>query len=46
MGLRCQIDRHFWTQEDYGVFYAGQFLKQTEPGRNLNYWELWARYKF
>lgn len=44
--LRWQIDRHFWVQADYGVFYAGEFLKQTEPGRNLNYWELWAGFKF
>lgn len=44
--LRWQIDRHFWTQADYGVFYAGQFLKQTQPGRNLNYLELWVGYKF
>jgi hypothetical protein len=44
--LRWQIDRHFWTQADYGVFYAGSFLKDTQPGRNLNYWELWAGYKF
>jgi hypothetical protein len=44
--LRWQIDRHFWLQGDYGVFYAGSFLKDTQPGRNLNYWELWAGYKF
>jgi hypothetical protein len=28
---------------DYGVFYAGKFLKETQPGRNLNYWALWGR---
>jgi transcriptional regulator with GAF, ATPase, and Fis domain len=27
-------------------FFAGPFLKQTQPGRNLNYWALWAGYKF
>jgi hypothetical protein len=33
-------------QGDYGTFYAAQFLKETQPGRNLNYWALWAGYKF
>ncbi len=31
-----------WFQADYGIFYAGRFLKETQPGRNLNYWALWA----
>jgi hypothetical protein len=44
--LRWQVDRHLWFQADYGVFYAGRFLKETQPGRNLNYWALWAGYKF
>jgi hypothetical protein len=43
---RWQIDRHAWLQADYGVFYAGQFLKEASPGRNINYLELWAGYKF
>ena len=44
--MRWQATRHLWFQADYGIFYAGKFLKQTEPGRNLNYWALWAGYKF
>jgi hypothetical protein len=44
--MRWQTTRHLWFQADYGIFYAGKFLKQTEPGRNLNYWALWAGYKF
>ena len=44
--MRWQATRHLWFQADYGIFFAGQFLKQTEPGRNLNYWALWAGYKF
>ena len=44
--LRWQVDRHLWFQADYGIFYAGRFLKETQPGRNLNYWALWAGYKF
>jgi hypothetical protein len=43
---RWQIDRHAWLQADYGVFFAGEFLKQASPGRNINYTELWAGYKF
>jgi hypothetical protein len=46
MELRWQVDRHIWCQADYGIFYAGIFLKETQPGRDLNYWALWAGYKF
>jgi hypothetical protein len=44
--VRWQIDRHAYLQADYGVFYAGRFLKEASPGRNINYLELWAGYKF
>jgi len=44
--VRWQVNRHMWFQADYGIFYAGRFLKETQPGRNLNYWALWACYKF
>ena len=44
--LRWQKTRHLWFQGDYGIFYAGTFLKETQPARNLNYWALWAGYKF
>jgi Alginate export len=44
--VRWQATRHLWFQADYGVFYAGKFLKETQPGRNLNYWALWAGYMF
>ena len=44
--LLWQANRHLWFQADYGVFYAGRFLKETRPGRNLSYWALWAGYKF
>jgi len=43
---RWQIDRHAWLQADYGIFYAGEFLKQASTGRNINYMEFWAGYKF
>jgi hypothetical protein len=44
--VRWQMDRHAYLQADYGVFYAGAFLKETMPGRNINYFSLWAGYKF
>ena len=44
--VRWQIDRHAYLQADYGVFYAGQFLKEASPGRNINYMAIWAGYKF
>jgi hypothetical protein len=44
--IRWQANRHLWFQADYGIFYAGRFLKETQPGRNLDYWALWAGYGF
>jgi hypothetical protein len=44
--LRWQANSHMWFQVDYGIFYAGRFLRETQPGRNLNYVALWAGYKF
>jgi hypothetical protein len=44
--IRWQTNRHLWFQGDYGIFYVGRFLKETHPDRNLNYWALWAGYKF
>ena len=43
---RWQIDRHAYLQADYGIFFAGPFLRQTMPGRNLNWFSFWAGYKF
>lgn len=44
--MRWQADRHIWVQGDYGIFYAGKFLKESQPGRNLNYWAVWVGYEF
>src|SRR5689334_13735405 len=27
-------------------FYAGRFVKESQSGRNLDYWALWTGYKF
>ncbi|HYR87026.1 MAG TPA: alginate export family protein [Terriglobia bacterium] len=44
--VRWQVNTHLWFQGDFGIFYAGRFLKETKPGCNLNYWALCAGYKF
>jgi hypothetical protein len=44
--VRWQANRHLWFQADYGVFYAGRFVKESLPARNLQYGALWAGYKF
>jgi Alginate export len=44
--VRWQANRHLWFQADYGIFYEGKFVKESQAGRNLNYWALWTGYKF
>jgi alginate export protein len=44
--VKWQIDRHAYLQGDYGIFYAGRFIRETMPGQNLNYLAFWAGYKF
>src|SRR5258705_4258031 len=44
--VRWQANSHPYFQGGYGIFYPGRFLKETQPGRNLNYWALWVGYKF
>jgi len=34
--VRWQANAHLWFQADYGIFYAGKFVKESQPGRNLN----------
>src|SRR3984885_11586640 len=34
--VRWQANRHLWFQADYGIFYAGKFVKESQLGRNLN----------
>jgi hypothetical protein len=45
-GLFAGVDSVAYLQADYGIFYAGRFLKETMPGRSLNYISFWAGYKF
>jgi hypothetical protein len=44
--VRWQENRYSRFQADYGIFYAGKFVKESQRGRNLNYWALWAGHNF
>jgi hypothetical protein len=44
--VRWQRDSHFYVQADYGVFYAGSFLRESGRPHNLNYTSFWTGYKF
>ncbi len=46
MELRWQRDAHFYMQADYGVFYAGPFLRESGHAHNLNYTSFWTGFKF
>ena len=44
--LRWQRDEHFYVQADYGIFYAGPFLRESGRNHNLNYASVWTGFKF
>jgi hypothetical protein len=44
--VHWQIDRHVYVQADYGIFYAGSFLRAAGRPHNLNYTSFWVGYKF
>ncbi len=44
--LEWRIDRHFWLTADYAHFFAGDFLKQTTPGKDVDYASIWVTYRF
>jgi hypothetical protein len=43
--LEWQLDRHL-SLTTYLHFFAGSFLKETKPGRNVDFVALWVTYKF
>jgi len=45
VSLGWTLDTHCLTP-DGRMAYAGRFLRETQHGRNLNYWALWAVYNF
>src|SRR6266536_5315813 len=44
--LEWRIDRHFWLTADYAHFFAGDFLKQNTPGKDVDYASIWVTYRF
>jgi Alginate export len=41
-----RLDRHLTLTGVYGHFFAGPFLEQTRPGRDVDYCSTWITYKF
>jgi hypothetical protein len=44
--LEWQVDRHLTLTLEYGHFFAGAFLEETEPGRDIDWSAVTLTYKF
>src|SRR2546428_12934941 len=44
--LECRFDRHLTFTADYARFFAGEFLKQTTPGKDVDYFSAWVTFRF
>lgn len=44
--LEWQLDRHISLTTIYLHFFPGPFLKETQPGENVDFVALWVTYKF
>jgi hypothetical protein len=44
--LEWKFDRHVTFVADYAHFFAGDFLKQATPGKDVDYCSVWASYRF
>jgi len=44
--LRWQVNRNLSWFSEYAHFFPGDFLKQSTPGRSLNYWTGWLDIRF
>jgi hypothetical protein len=44
--LYWDIDRHLSFVGIYGRFFAGEFLKESGPGKDIDYLTTWLSYKF
>ena len=44
--LEWRLDRHFTFTADYAHFFAGGFLKQTTPGKDVDYFSTWITFRF
>ncbi len=44
--LKWTVNRHTTVFGEYMHFFPGDFLKQSTPGRNINYATWWVEYRF
>lgn len=44
--VKWQINRNLMWFSEYAHFFPGDFLKQSTPGRSLNYWTGWLDIRF
>ncbi len=44
--LTWDIDRHFSLNGTVGYFWAGDFFRLSQPGKNVTYGAAWASYRF
>jgi hypothetical protein len=44
--LQWNISRHFTASVVYAHFFAGDFLKETPPGDDVNYVSAWLTFRF
>jgi hypothetical protein len=40
------VDRHITFVASYSHFFAGKFVKETPPGKDIDYFTAWVTYKF
>ncbi|HKB91005.1 MAG TPA: alginate export family protein, partial [Opitutaceae bacterium] len=41
-----RLNRHLTLTADYAHFFAGDFLKQTTPGKDVDYFSTWLTFRF
>jgi hypothetical protein len=44
--LEWRLERHISLTADYAHFFAGSFLKQTTPGKDVDYFSTWVTFRF
>jgi hypothetical protein len=44
--LEWRFDRHISFSADYAHFFAGTFLRETTPGKDVDYISAWITYRF
>jgi len=44
--LQWRMNRNLTWHTEYGHFFAGEFLKQSTPGKSINFWTGWVDVRF